>query len=246
MWSLANLIEQSGWQVPSSQTDSLHPYGIPYYLNFANNGVKNYGFQGQTIRFAGGTSTTVCAGIDAVANPKWQNFVGVYQKVDNNLLRLLRTSVRQTRFQPAPFMESPGNDKWGSNSALYTSNDVVTELENLADLRDDDNQPKDLAGKMLHSNDGVVFFNKMPVWYVPVLDTQTVTNTAGSTVNPNAIYCVDWSKLQPVVREGYWLVESKPIVDHGQHTTFTVFNDSSFNVIGINRRSLGFVLHNPL
>jgi hypothetical protein len=30
--------------------------------------------------------------------------------------------------------------------------------------------PKDLAGKMLHSYDGTVFFNKMPFVYIPHLD----------------------------------------------------------------------------
>lgn len=246
MWSLANLIERSGWTTPSSQTDSLHPYGVPYYLNFLANGGTGYGFKANTIRFQNGTTSSVCAGIDAVANPKWANFAGTYQKIDNNLLRLLRTAVRQTRFQPAAFMEAPGNDKVGSSIGLYTSNDVCTELENLADTRDDNTAPKDLAGKMLHSFDGVVYFNKMPVMYVPPLDLQTVVNTAGTTVNPNSIYCVDWTKMQPIVREGYWMVEGKPIIDRGQHTTFTVFNDSSFNSIAINRRSLGFVLHNPL
>src|SRR5271170_5045367 len=64
MWDLAELIETRGWTTPVSSTDTLYPYGIPYYINFLNAGVSNGGFFGQTIRYTNGTTGTVCAGID--------------------------------------------------------------------------------------------------------------------------------------------------------------------------------------
>jgi hypothetical protein len=99
---------------------------------------------------------------------------------------------------------------------------------------------------MLHSFDGVVHFNRMPVVYIPQLDGLTVVDGGGNAFHPNPIYAVDWSKLQPIVQEGYWMEESKPMVDRGQHTTFTVFLDGSHNNLCINRRTTGFVMHNAI
>jgi hypothetical protein len=245
MWDLAELIESRGWQTPTSATDTLFPYGIPYYINFLDNAATQGGFFGKTVRFQNGTTGTIVAGIDGAAEPKWNNYADVYNRIDNALLRKLRSAVRRTRFRPAPFVQKPGDDKVGSLVELYAADDVVTELEDLADKRDDDNQPKDLAGKMLHTFDGAVYFNRMPVVYIPQLDGLTVQGSS-TAQTPNPIYCVDWSKLQPVVQEGYWMEESKPMVDRGQHTTFTVFLDGSHNNLCINRRTTGFVLHNPI
>jgi hypothetical protein len=246
MWDLAELIEERGWMTPTSSTDTLYPYGIPYYLNFLNNGVVQGGFFGQQIRYQNGTVGTVCAGIDGGVEPKWNNYADTYLRVDNTLLRKLRSAVRRTRFKPAPFVEKPGNDKVGTKIELYAADDTVTELEDLADKRDDASTPQDLAGKMLHSFDGVVHFNRMPVVYIPQLDGFSVTAGGGEAFEPNPIYCVDWSKIQPIVQEGYWMEESKPEKDRGQHTTFTVFLDGSHNNLCINRRTCGFVLHNVI
>lgn len=242
MWDLAELMEQRGWTTPTSSTDTLYPYGIPYYVNFLDNGVTQGGFAGKTIRYQNGTTGTVCAGIDAASEPKWQNYADVYQRVDNSLLRKLRSAVRRTRFKPAPFAIKPGNDKVGAPIKLYAADDVTSQIEDLADKRDDASAPQDLAGKMLHDYDGCTHFNKMPFVYVPQLDGFTVQGSS-TTQTPNPIFCVDWTKLQPVVQDGYWMEEGKPMVDRGQHTTFTVFLDGSHNNLCLNRRTCGFVLH---
>jgi hypothetical protein len=246
MWDLAELIETRGWSTPTSSTDTLYPYGIPYYINFLNNGVSNGGFLGQTIRYQNGTTGTVCAGIDGAAEPKWNNYADTYNRIDNQLLRKMRSAVRRTRFRPAPNVQKPGNDAVGKLIELYAADDVVTEMEDLSDKRDDNSQPQDLAGKMLHSFDGVTHFNRMPLRYVPQLDGLSVTAGGGEAFTPNPIYCIDWSKLQPVVQDGYWMEESKPMVDRGQHTTFTVFLDGSHNNLCINRRTAGWVMHNTI
>lgn len=243
MWDLAELIEDRGWLTPTSATDKLYPYGIPYYINYLNNGSSTGGFHGQTIRYQGGTTGTSCAGIDASVESKWRNYADVYTKVDNSLLRKLRSAVRRTRFRPAAFVPKPGKDDPGSPIKLYANDNIVTELEDLADQRDDNTEPKELAGKMLHNYAGTVFFNRMPVVYIHQLDGLTVTDGGSNAFSPDPIYCVDWTKLQPVVQDGYWMEESDPMVDRGQHTTFTVFLDGSHNNLCINRRTAGFVLH---
>lgn len=252
LWGLANLIENRGWLTPTSATDTLYPYGIPYYINFLSDGVTAGGFSGQTVRYTNGTTGTIVAGIDGAAEPKWRNYADIYTKVDNSLLRRLRSAVRRTRFKPAQFMLKPGDDKVGSPIELYANDAITTELEDLADKRDDHTQPDfkatndDLAGKMLHNFDGAVYFNRMPVVYVDQLDGLTVTGGSATVNTPDPIYCVDWTKLQPIVQDGYWMEESKPMVDRGQHTTFTVFLDSCHQNLCINRRNTGFVLHKAI
>ena len=243
MWDLAELIEDRGWLTPTSATDTTFPFGIPYYVNYGGNGVTAGGFVGQTIRYQGGTTGTIAAGIDAAVEPKWRNYVDFYTKVDNALLRKLRSAVRRTRFRPAPFAIKPGMDKVGSPIKLYAGDALCTELEDLADKRDDNNSPQDLAGKMLHNHDGTTHFNRMPIVYIPQLDSVSVTDGAGASFSPNPLYCVDWTKIQPIVQDGYWMEESKPMNDRLQHTTLTTYLDGSHQNLCINRRTAGFLLH---
>lgn len=246
MWDLAELIEEKGWTTPESATDKKNPYGIPYYINYLGNGVKAGGFEGKTIRYTDGSTGTVCAGIDAGTHSKWRNYADTYTTVDNSLLRKLRQAVRRTRFRPAPSVPRPGQDNVGSPISFYADDNTVTELEDLGDKRDDNNMPMDLAGKIQHKFDGAVYFNQIPIKFIPQLDSAVVTDGGGNAFSPSPIYCVDWSKLQPVVQDGYWMEESEPQTDRGQHTTFTVFLDGSHNNLCINRRTAGFVLHKPI
>lgn len=246
LWDLAELIEDRGWLTPTSATDKLYPYGVPYYINMLDDGSTTGGFHGKTIRYQGGTTGTICAGIDGAIENKWQNYADVYTKVDNSLLRKMRSAVRRTRFAPPSMVKKPGNDAVGSMIELYASDDTCTEMEDLGDKRDDASAPKDLAGKMLYNLEGTVFFNRMPLIYIPQLDGLTTPGGSGTANDSDPIYCIDWSKFQPVVQDGYWMVEGKPMVDRGQHTTFTVYMDGRHNNLCTNRRTAGWVIHKAL
>ena len=247
MWDYAELLEDRGWLPPISATDGLNPFGIPYYLPYANNGATAAGFIGQMIRYQGGTNGTICAGIDAAVEDKWRSYCGFYTRVDNGLLRTLRAAIHRTIFRPAPNVPVQGSNGVGSPCELYANNDVVTEMEDLGDKRDDASAPKDLAGKMLHNMDGVVFFNRRPVRYVSRMDGETVVDSNGAAFSPDSIICVDWSKIQPITREGYWMKESKPVSGGiSQHTTLTVFLDGSHANLCTNRRAAGFRIHKAI
>lgn len=233
LWSFAELIEDRGWKTPTSATDKLYPYGIPYYLNMLNAAVTTGGFSGQTIRYQDGSTGTVCAGLDASTEAKWRNYADVYLKVDNQLLRKMRKAFLLTRFKAPPMVKAPGQDAPGSTVKIYCDADRAVEFMDLADKRDDANAPKDLAGKVLVDVEGATFFNRRPIVYIPQLDG----------VDYQPIYCVDWSKIQPIVQDGYWMNEGKPMMDRTQHTTITVFVDASHNNLCINRRTAGWVMH---
>ena len=85
LWAWADLVEERGWQTPTSKTDTLYPYGVPYYLNRLNTTVTTDGFLGQTITYGDASTGTVCAGIDAAVEAKWRNWAALYTVVDNSL-----------------------------------------------------------------------------------------------------------------------------------------------------------------
>jgi len=235
LWGWANLLEDRGWKTPTSATDKLYPYGIPYYLNMVDTDSTTGGFVGKTIRYEDGTTGTACAGIDANDESKWRNYADIYTAVDNKLLRTLRKAFLLTRFRPPAFIKSPGNDGRG-NVRIYVNSDVAVELMDMSDKRDDSSTPKDLAGKALIDVEGTTFFNRRPVVYIPQLDD----------ADYDPIYTVDWSKIVPFVQEGYWMEESKPMIDRSQHTTVTVYLDGSHNNLCVNRRTAGFVIHKAI
>ena len=234
LWGLAELIEDRGWLTPTSATDNLFPYGVPYYLNFRATSNSGSGFDGQTIRYSDGTTGTVAAGIDAAVESKWRNYAATYVSANNELLRTLRRAFLLTRFRPpVNISNAPGSDAPGSFRKLYANADVCVELQDLADKRDDNTSPKDLAGKALIDVEGTTYFNRVPLVYIPQLD--------GVTEDP--LYYVDFDKFQPIVQDGYWMEEGKPMMDRRQHTTVTVFVDAAHQNLCTNRRTVGFVAH---
>ena len=239
LWGFAELIEDRGWMTPTNATDDLYPYGVPYYLNMLDAGSTAAGFNGQTIRYQDASTGTACAGLDAATYAKWRNYAATYTTVDNTLLRTLRKAFLLTRFQPPRTINSPGNDSPGGPGQvkIYVNADQAVELMDLADKRDDNSGPGDLAGKaLINGADGVTYFNRRPVTFIPQLD--------GVTYSP--MYCVDWSKLQPIVQDGYWMVEGEPMIRPNQHTAVTVYLDGCHNNLCINRRTAGFVVHTPI
>lgn len=236
LWDLVELFESKGWRAPESATDDLNPFGVPYYLNMLDAGSTTAGFNGQTIRFSGGTTGTICAGIDAASEAKWRNYAATYQKVDNSLMRSMRRAMLATNFTAPPGVQETGLGGRSAKMELYTGLDTLVELQDLADKRDDATAPKDLAGRALAEKEGVITFNRVPVVYTPALD--------GEQYNP--IYAVDWEKFQPMVQDEYWMVESEPMIDRLQPSVVTVYIDGAHQNLCVNRRTAGFVMHNPI
>ena len=237
LWAWADLIEDRGWQTPTSATDNLYPYGVPYYLNkltSAQSTAGTSGFAGQTIVYSGGDTGTVCAGLDAATEPKWRNYADTYTVVDNSLLKKFRKAFRLTRFFPPRFIKNPGQDA-ETDRLVYAPGDEYDAICDLLDKRDDRNTPVDLMGgvKVRINEQGVPFVNGHPVVYIPQLDDDT----------DKPIYAVDWAKLRTVVQDGYWMKEEEAMQSPTQHTVAVVYVDGRCCILCINRRTAGFVLH---
>jgi hypothetical protein len=248
----ADLLEQLVFGVPVSQGDVLNPFGIQYYLPFANNGVTAAGFTGQTIRYSNGTTGTICAGIDAAQFAKWNTYVGTYNKVDNQLLLAIRSAIRQTHFNFPKLVEDHGGLTEGIDSShgLYVNNNIMGLLEDLlAKMGDAGGKAGLLRGVGVATDTeqkAYVTIDGIPLCYNPFQDNETAVNSAGAVVNPNSVLCVRWDALKPTVLEDMWMYETLPIADRGQHTALSVFEDSTWNIVVEDRRRSGFRLHNPL
>jgi len=235
LWGLAALIEERAWKTPTSATDDLYPYGVPYYLTFyeSDNTISTTdGFNGQFIKFQDATYSATVAGLNATTYDKWRNYCAVYSNIDNAMLKKFRKAFLLTKFKAPLFINDPAN-KRNASKRIYCDADTAVELQDLADQRDDKHTGGELMGNIRADDSGVVFINRLPVVYIPQL--------VGATATP--IYCVDFSKFIPVVQEGYWMVEGEPMIDRQQHTTFTVYLDGSHQNLCVNRRAAGFVLH---
>ena len=244
LWSLADLIEERFWKTPTSSSDDLYPYGVPYYLNTLDADTTGSGFSGQTIRFQNGSTTTTCAGIDASTEAKWKNYAATYTKVDNALLKIFRKAFLLTKFKaPQAFGINDPAQKRNAAKRIYCDADTAVALQELADQRDDFHRGNDVLGNIKMGDDAVVRINRLPVIYINQLDG--VTDPVTSDVLA-PLYCIDFEKFIPYVQDGYWMEEGEPMTDRLQHTTYTVFLDGSHNNLCVNRRTAGFVIHKPI
>ncbi len=236
LWSLAELIEERAWKTPTNANDVLFPYGVPYYLNQLTKTQSDAGtvagFSGQTIVYQDGTTGVIAAGIDMSVEAKWRNYAATYTAVDNAMLKTFRLAFMKTRFKAPIIVNDPSNIRT-AQKRVYSTSDVIADLMELADMKDDAHAGKDVLGALRVDDGGLVTLSRLPVVWVPQID--------GASNAP--IYCIDFAKFKPVVQSDYWMDESEPMVDRGQHTTFTVFLDGSHNNLCLNKRTVGFVLH---
>lgn len=239
LWSLADLIEDRFFKTPTNKNDKLYPFGVPYYLCIADKDTSVDGFVGKTIRFQDGTTDTVCAGLDAETETKWRNYALMYTDINNAFLKKLRLAFLYTRFKAPLFINDPSN-KRAAQKRWYSDYQMVADLMDYADMKDDNHSGKEVLGKMVVDDGANVLVNRMPVVPIPQLEG-VVDPETNDPYSP--LYCVDFSYFIPVIHDGYWMREGSPQTDRGQHTTFTVFLDGAHQNLCTNRRRCGFVAH---
>ena len=240
LWSLADLIEERFWKTPTNAADELYPYGVPYYIRHMTSGDTTDGFVGKTITYQDGSTGTSCAGIDSNVEAKWRNYAALYTEINNAMLRTFRLAFMYARFKAPINIDDPSNPRT-AQKRIYTDFGNAADLMDLADAKDDNHSGKDVLSNLtVGKGGGLVYINRLPV--VPIPQLEGVVDP-GSAVATAPIYCVDFAHFIPVVHDGYWMEESEPMVDRGQHTTYTVFLDGAHCNICTNVKKAGFVLH---
>lgn len=242
LWDLADLIEDRFWKTPTDSTDDLYPYGVPYFINMLDKDTTTAGFNGKTIRFQDGTTSNVCANINAATEAKWRNYAFTYTDINTELLKQIRLALMCTNFSAPSFVEDPSGARRAKNG-FFCDFDMVAGLMDFADAADDNHSGKDVMGKMVVDDGANVLINRTPVTAVPQLNGATDPETGDET---DPLYYIDFTYFQPVIHDGYWMNESEPQTDRGQHTTFTVFLDGAHQNLCTNRRQVGFVAHKAI
>jgi hypothetical protein len=232
LWSLADLLEEGGWKGRLSATDTRNPLGVPEALCMMDAAETTPGFKGQTIRYRGGTTGTIFQGIDASTTAKWRNYACVYTTVDNALIKSLTRACLMTAFKPAWFVPQPGKDAIGPRR-MYAGVDVVNDMIDIADAKDDNHAPNDARGRVRVNGNGGVMFNGMPLIHIPDLDLATYS----------PIYAIDWTKLQIIIQDGFHMVEDEPMRAPSQPSVLQVYLNGAYQQLCQNRRTVGFVAH---
>jgi hypothetical protein len=240
LWALADLIEERMWKTPTnSSSDNLYPYGIPYYLRLMNTLTSTDGFVGQTIGYQDGTTGTICANIDASTESNWRNYAFLYTKIDNSFLKKARMAFAKINYKAPLIVTDPAQTR-NAQKRVYTDFDNWADFMDLADAKDDNHTGKDVLGNLQVDDGGTVYINRVPI--VPLSQLESYIEPSTSTaVSP--IFYVDFKYLVPVVHDGYWMEETKPMTDRGQHTTFTIYLDGGHQNLCTNVKALGWVGH---
>jgi len=206
MIALALELETGWWGVPASGT-TADPFGVDYWL------VKNAttGFNGGNhANFSGGP-----AGIDRdiTDNARFKNYTFQYTNITKpDLVRKWREAATKTKFTPA--VDNPSYDT-GTDYGYYTNYDVIGPLEEALEGQNDNLGP-DIA-----SMDGRLVFRRVPVTWVPQLDSDA----------QDPIYGLNWSVIKPVFLTGEYLRETGPMQASNQHNVLQVHIDLTYNYV---------------
>ena len=232
LMSLANLIEERAFKAPQSSTDDLNPRGLPYWISKRDTNSTGEGFDGQTVRFEGGSTSNTKAGLDASAstNAKWRNWAATYNSIDAEFVKKMRKAFHATNFKSPTLVRDLESGERAADYRIYMGLDELTDYEDLVTKQNDN------IGADADPFHGMTSFKRIPIIRQSQLDSET----------HNAVYGVNHKKFFPIVLSGDWLREEGPMTDVEQHNVITTFVDSSFQFFCNNVREGGFVLHNEV
>jgi hypothetical protein len=214
MMSVYEYLEHVLWNKPEDSTDTLTPFGIPYWVTKSSS-TPTGGFTGSDPDgFTGGR-----AGINTADQARWANWSANYTSVSKtDLIRLMRSAARNINFvSPLSFSEP----KLGSpNNGIYTNGTVVGLMEEVLE-ENNMNLGNDIAPK-----DGRTMFKGSPIVYAPKLDDDT----------SNPVYMLDWEWLAIGVQPGWENRLSKPYMVPKMHNVRRVDWDATLNMVCTNLR----------
>jgi len=236
---IADMLEEVAWKTPSSAQDDRSPHGIPAWLCQADvDGVTGnfYGYVGDYT--TSDDSESAYADVGGIActsttNTRWASWYADHNNsLGDGLMKILRRAFRNTKFQ-SPIVAKQAIDPSSdfSNFRLYTNNDVLDEIEELA-IKSDDRVGADL-GKYA----GGVIFKGIPFKYVDSLNNE-LTYVYGN----NPIFGINHNHFWGYILGGEDFRLNKPMNKVGQHNVFTVYIDLSYAYICDNRRTGGFLI----
>lgn len=232
-------LEEAAWRTPTSSTDDLAPHGIPAWLAQADADNETGDFTGYvgdyTTAADAESAYSSVAGISCTSttNPLWANFYADHNNLlDDSLLKLLSRAMLKTKFETPEVAGQALDPKSNfSNFRLYTSSNVILELEELARKSDD------RVGYDLGKYAGATIFKGVPFKWVADLDTE-LTYARGA----DPIYGINHNHFYPIVLADNNFRKSPPAKKAGSHNVMEGFVDLTYAYVCDNRRTGGFLI----
>jgi hypothetical protein len=213
--------ESAFWQVPPV-TDTVSPFGIPYYVVKSATAATAANANGFTGLVPSGY--TVVATLNPTTVPRWANYADAYTAIaKDDLIRKMRRMAVYTDFMP--LVDETPTYSTGDDYGYYSNYSVVSAMEELLEAQNDD------LGNDVASMDGSVLFRRVPITFVKFLDNDTT----------NPIYSLNWGELKTMGLRDWWMKETVMSVYPGQHTLSATFTDATFNMLCRNRRRQGVI-----
>jgi len=229
-----NLIESALAREPQNISDTKALWGFPYWLRRLLPGVVDTigGFNGQTIQFQDGSTTTFLGygtGADASLpqNANLRNWAATYSGVfDIQAFRTVRRARRRTQFRP--LAELKGRTDRGGKQLLLMPQDQAEQYEDLANAGPDDNDG-DLTKHSKYKID-----NMEPV-PVPEFDTLSYA----------PLYGAKTGHIEGCILKSRWMREMRPVQDPDDPLTYQIPIVGTCNMKMLNPRAGGFVVSVP-
>ena len=232
-------LEEAAWRTPSSSSDTLAPHGLPGWLVQADsdNETGNFtGYVGDYTTSADGESAySTVAGLSCTSsvNPYWANWYADHNNnIDDTLLKLLSKAFLETRFETPTIAGEALDPKSNFNNfRMYTSSNVILNLEEIARKSDDK------VGFDLGKYAGATIFKGIPFKWINDLDTE-LTYVRGA----DPIYGVNHSHFYPIVLADNNFRRTAPAPIKGSHNVLEAFIDLTYAYVCDNRRTAGFLI----
>ena len=236
----ADLMEELIWKVPETTSDVLNPFGIAYWLTAITSAqaASGGGFQGVGAIAQDGNTFSDTGGLDSstTANQLWRSYNDVWSNANAAIteddLDKMRQAYRLLRFK-SPELVKDLVDGPARKLRMYAGNVLLTGLERAGRAQNDQ------LGADIGKFGEMTVFKRIPLTYVPYLDTFDSTNT---TYRQYPLIAINWEYVRFAVLRGNRFRESDPINSRDQHNVFTTFMDLTYQLYCINRRRAGFLI----
>jgi hypothetical protein len=224
MLDLAAELETKAWTLKDAD-DSVSPLGIPYWV-----------VQNATEGFNGGAPSgyTTVGGINPTTYPNWKNYSGTYNAYTaTEMVKKVKRMIDKVQWRAPVNLK---DTELPQDQRVYTTRTVTEYFEDIAEGQNE-NLGNDVGSKAAGSHRSGLKFQgdtvtvrRKPLIWVPEIEQND---------DADPIYCIDHGTFGLYVRQGDYLVESKPEKVYNQHNTYVVFVDLSYQYLNVDRRRNG-------
>lgn len=229
MMDLANLLEERAWKSVDSSSDTLNPRGICYWITIGAN--SENGFYGGQTRDNSGNAITEVGGQTPVDLDRWCNYYSDYAGPTSAdaMVKKMHEVFRKIQFK-APRIVKDLEQGPFANYVIAMDGDTLDAYTEYT------RKANDQIGFDVGSFAGNVAFQRVPLTWVPVLDT---ANTSIRGTNP--IYFINFNKFKPFILSDDNFREDEPIRDVTMNNVVVTFVDLSYNYMCVDRRSQALI-----